>query len=350
MGSWANSIHVRHNNPAVVADAVRAIFLGQGYKAGEAQTVRAAVAEADDALPERLPQPEHVAPEYDFDSDEDQEAFERDLEGYDENAPYGGEAMVEDSGPRRVSIYRPRGGWIGILDSVSFGDLGSILSARLQTDALDVYVNDSDAWGYVLHRKGKKHDAFDTSGDPTGEGEEENNAELLAAIERGDEREVERIMFANAPQGPIVFHDGRMAPPPEMGMLRVRMKEGKATLGDRFRYAWLWIKFQFRKLFSFVWPPAFGFDVPQVKPLDAATLDEHIAKLRGVFPEASEAALRTLLPQSRFPAEGLLAEFLQIIGLPARYSDLSFDYVSDFGEDELAADGIVHELTLSFSK
>src|SRR5262249_35786827 len=163
------------------------------------------------------------------------------------------------------SIYRPRNGWIGILDSVPFAELGKDLSARLQTDALDVYVNDSDTWGYVLHRKGKKHDGFDSSGDADGEEDEKGNAALMAAINRGAEREVERIMLATAPQGPIVFHAGRMAPPPKLAILRSRMAEGKATLGDRVRYAWLLIKFQFRKLFSFVFPPAFGF-VPHVKP------------------------------------------------------------------------------------
>ena len=33
MGSWANNVHVRHNDPKTVADAVQSLLLASGYEA-----------------------------------------------------------------------------------------------------------------------------------------------------------------------------------------------------------------------------------------------------------------------------------------------------------------------------
>ena len=88
-------------------------------------------------------------------------------------------------------------------------------------------------------------------------------------------------------------------------------------------------------------PPGGGTDIV------ARTVTPKMAELLGqpfeyeFFPGADQAALQRLLPQSRFPAEDLLKEFLEIIGLPPLYAYLSYDYRSDFGRKELAREGIV---------
>ena len=81
--------------------------------------------------------------------------------------------------------------------------------------------------------------------------------------------------------------------------------------------------------------------------MDKLTLAAHVRALRDFFPRAEADGLRRLLPQSRFPSEELLREFLMQIGLPPLYAYLSYDYREDFGADELAENGIVPFLEFS---
>ncbi len=358
MGSWATSLHVRHENPSAVAAAIQACLGEQGFDIDQAPAV--VVTAEDEAgppvavgqvpAPRRLTQIEDLAAGEDWDADElGDDLFEDDGEDGDD---FAAEPMPDEPRHRRIRIYRPVNGWIGVLDSFPYSELGEALSRLLQTDALQVYVNDSDYWGYVVHRAGRQTDAFDSSGDPEAEADSEVSPELLDAIAREDEDAVERLMLERAQQGPIVFHDGRVAQPPALALLKARINEGKATLGDRLRYAWLWLKFRARVLFGRLFPSSlrFGFDVPPIKPLGPAELAGHVAKMRQLFPAADEQALRTLLPQSRFPSEGLLGEFLKIIGLPTLYAQLNYDYLEDLSDEELADGGIILAAHLQFRR
>lgn len=342
MGSWANSVHVRHDDSRAVAEAVKALILATGWKIGVAQPVAATqpVSPANG--------PHFFSEREDIDWDDDDAAFEANLEDYDEDD--AGPLIPVDDEPRERSIviYKPVNGWVTILDSAGLeSDLAQELSKRLRTDAMMVYVNDSDSWGFELRRNGQSIDRFDSSGDLDEEG---LSPEWQRAMENEDEEELERLLYKNAPQGPIVFHDGRMAPPPEMGRLKARMAEGRATLGDRLRYFWLWIKFQCRRFWGWLFPSSlqFGFDVPQGKPLDAETLQEHLRTLGDVFPNGDARALKVVLPQSRFPAEGLLKDFLEAVKLPGIYAHLSYDYRDDFGADELESEGVIEAAELRF--
>jgi hypothetical protein len=136
--------------------------------------------------------------------------------------------------------------------------------------------------------------------------------------------------------------------PPELAALRAQIKSGKSTWWQRMRCRWLWLKFLV-KLATGRYRPhgmGMGFDIPRKTPLDAASLDDHLARIKQFFPRMVEAELRRLLPVSRFPAEDLLADFLRFVGLPKLYAYLSYDYLEDFGTRELRADGIrlAHEL------
>lgn len=364
MGSWANSLHVRHTDPQAVVRAIRALSLAQGFEVdvGQYKPVKAAAESAtpfaqDDTVDDLAGKPLEDWTEEDFRRDD--EEFEKALENYDEHATEPIPPVEEGPQHRRLVVYQPVEGWVGVLEKEGLGsDLGQHLSVVLKADALSLYVNDSDSWGYEILRSGTSRNRFDSMGDPDGEVDTEAmSPELEAAIARGDDDEIERLMnkeffFKNSPQGPIVFPDGRMAMPPEMAILKGRMREGKATLGERLRYFWLWIKFQARRFWGWLVPSSlqFGFDVPPTKPLDRETLQKHLDALKEIFPAADEKALAALLPQSRFPSEDLLREFLEIVGLPSLYAFLSYEYRSDFGKKELARQGIVEVAKFRFVK
>jgi hypothetical protein len=336
MGSWANSFHVRADNATTVADAVRAILLGSGHRLHTGQASPPVAVGRTLPFP---PRPRHD----DFDDDDDQ--FEEDF------ADDSDRSSNTRGGVRSICVYQPCRGWVGVLDSEDFSDLGQQLSARLATDALSLAVNDSDAWCYALYRNGQQFDEFDSSGeDPDDVGG--MTPEMQAAMESGDEDAIERLMLAHAPQGPIRMPFGGLVPPVELTMLQQRIARGQATLGDRLRCFWLGLKYRFHLLALFMgWRSMdfdFGFDIPRATPLDRATLDLHVARLREFFPDAGSRALQALLPRSSFPAEGLLADFLGILGLPRLYAYLSHRYLEDHSDDELAAEGIIRATELHF--
>lgn len=329
MGSWANSLQVRHRDARVVAEAIRAVLTDEGYLP-DASPPRAA------AVPVTLRAEwpgGHSTAVGDFPAD-------------------SGPVYGDPDGPREVCVYQPVQGWVGVLDSGDVTRLAPALAGRLDTEAILVLVNDSDSWVYELYRGGVRIDAFDSSGEDDDDGAP--SPELRAAAERGDQREVERLaerdLLAHAPQGPVVLHDGTALRPPELALLGQRVRAGHATFRERWRYWWLTARFLFRLLTGRLRPDRlpFGFDIPRATPLDDAALQRHLAHLLAVFPQASEVTLRRLLPQSRFPAEDLLADFLATVGLPPLYAQLSHGYLEDFTDGELADAGIRLASTLRF--
>jgi hypothetical protein len=348
MGSWANSLHVRAGDARVVAEAIRAIVPTDGHRLvepGQPVATTTAPAAPSRGLPRR---PGHGGRHAAWDEDDD--LFEEDLEDTDP-----GDEGAWDAGPtepRGICVYEPVRGWVGVLDSGDIHELGRALSARLQTEALVVMVDDSDGWLYHFLRNGRTVDEFSSQGDTSGDGE--ISPELQAAMERGNEEEIERLLerdlLARAPRGPIWMPDGAAAIPPEMALLRQRIREGRGSLWDRLRYAWMWLRFQFQVLTGRWQPggPHLGFDIPRTTPLNPADLERHVAQVREAFAGADAAALRALLPVSRFPAEEQLAEFLRLIGLPSLYAYLNYDYLEDHSEDELADAGIVRAAQFRF--
>jgi hypothetical protein len=326
MGSWANSLHVRHNDAAAVADAIRTIVEEAGYRIDRRPHRPAAAGVLQGLL------------------------TGHGVSGHDSDADV---AWEQDDLSRGVCIYQPVNGWVGILDSGDILELAQDLSAQLQTDTLLVMVHDSDSWYYELRRKDHVFDEFDSAGDLADDGD--MSPELQSALERSDEGEIERLMerelLAHAPRGPIVMHDGSTMLPPEMALLRSRIQAGRATLADRLRYRWLWVRLMFRTLTGRMGPGGlrFGFDIPRTNPPGDVELRRHGARIHTIFPEANEAALGRLLSQNRFPAEDLLADFLAILGLPSLYAQLSFNYLEDFTNDDLAEEGIEHAAELRFT-
>lgn len=322
MGSWANSFHVRHDDPKVVAGAIRDLLaLHQKSKASQPKFAMAGGGGDGDI--------------------DDDEVLDYEIDGDDDTA---------DLGPRRLRIMLPNKGWISILDSEGLSNgLVNDLSKSLNADVLWIGVNDSDGWMFQLVRDGVKTAEFDSLGESESDEDEENafHEKLNAASERGDEAEVDRLMAEmfgkSMPKGPIVGPDGLMFLPPDLALLGAKVKEGRASFWERLRYKWGGLRFLFQVITGRLRPgkSKFGFDIPQGKELTSEEIAKLAKSIKDFFPGADEAKLRDLLPQSRFPAEALLGEFLEIVGMPRLYEGLSYDYYRDFSKSELKSEGIV---------
>lgn len=281
MGSFANSLHVRAADVATVVEAVRAVLDVGGYRFVSREAWRRRRHEGD---------------------------------------------YLEW---RSVAVFRPCGGWVGVLDNGDLGELAAALSAHLQTDTLHIAVHDSDSWSYEIRRQGWVTDEFDSMGQDADDPDEG----FLSTI------------GAFRPPPPHWL-------PPRMRHLLERLREGRAWFWERWWYYWLafWFALQVvrgRAPMPEV-PGAIGIDIPRLTPLDEEALQRHVAAIREVFPEADAAALQALLPRCCFPAENLLVEFLGIIGLPTLYAFLSYSYQGDHDDSELAHAGIIREARLRF--
>ena len=132
MGSFATSLHVKSDHSATVAEALRHTLLAEGY----------------DVTDEELDR-------------EMRRGFSPTL--------------------RAVHLSQPRDGWVSLLDSNGLHSLtlAAALSDRLQTHAIQFFVNDSDSWHYQLFYAGRTLDEFNSfSDDEDFEGDEEDEASL----------------------------------------------------------------------------------------------------------------------------------------------------------------------------
>jgi hypothetical protein len=411
MGSWANSLHVKADDPKKVVAEIQNLLLARGYKlaaapaksrVGEGWTPRyveeiTAQYEGDpkDTGPKQsgpnqsggtatadgfasngdksntgrfgakgFGKPGGGKQRFDgdfgesdfddeFDEDFDNQDDDFDLGGYDDDddideGDFGGFGGDEDEG-RAVCIFQPNNGWVGVLDSSLEGniELASQLSARLHTDTMLVMVNDSDSWYYWFHRNGQSFDEFDSAGGALDD-DGEISGEWLEAMENEDEEKLHELLMSKAPQN-IKFPDPSIGLPFQLAVLGAKIQAGQATFWERLKYRWLTIKFLWKLLTGKFSEAAmgYGYDVPH-NPPDEDALRRHIERIQAFFPKAGEAELRELLPQCRFPSEDLLRKFLTIVELPWLYAYLSYTYLEEHSERELASHGIVHVTELRF--
>jgi hypothetical protein len=354
MGSWSNSLHIRHDESTEVVDALRSVLSERGYAVEEQLT--GGLASRRPAHAAAIPFTGSSPGVGTLDENENEclwEDEERNAYGHDEDKDSD---WQYDGRSRRIWVARPYRGWVGVLDSEIDGadELAGELSGRLATDAAWVMVNDSDGWLYSLYRRGRRLDAFDSLGD---DGSDECSPELAAALARGDEDRIEDLLekelAGRALQGPITLPDGFELLPFDLCRTRTKILRGRANWWERMRYRWWWVKFFFRLLTGRIGRPTaeWGFDIPRREPLTDAELDRHVAAIGCLFPQADKQAIRELLLQNRFPSEGQLEKFLKLVGLPPVYAYLSYDYLEDFGEDELLEKDVVlaAELRLTLS-
>ena len=400
MGSWANTLFVKSDDAAAVATVIETLLLARGLKLSTApaksQIGPGWMARQDEALvAEYLGNHGGAAGDAadagqarsgrgksadlrrgvstfgangdadhtpfgagDFDEDEFDDEFDEDLnvDDFDEEGDFDdgryavhGDFGDEDEG-RAVAVFKPQAGWVGVMDSSLEGNiaLASELSARLATDTMLVMVNDSDSWYYWMHRNGAQFDEFDSANGDFDDDAAEPTGEWLAAIENQDEDKLHELLMSKAPRN-VKLPSPDIGIPFQLATLGAKIAARQATFWERIKYRWLSIKFLFKLLTGGFSEEKmdFGFDIPHAEMGDE-DLDKHIERTKAFFPNASEEKLRKLLPKCRFPSEDLLRKYLAIVGLPWFYAYLSYSYLSEHSEQELASHGIVQATELRF--
>jgi len=402
MGSWGNSLHVKCNDAQAVARTIEQLLLARGYKLSTApvksQVGQGWMARQDEALVAEYfgkrgasgekqsgttataggfgtngngdaasswlggkdlnagDFADHDFDEDDFDANDFDDEFDEDLDlgGFDDDddgfGPVRFRAVGGEPEARAVSIFEPRAGWVAVMDSSLEGnvELAQQLSERLGTDTMLILVNDSDSWYYWLHRDGVEFDEFDSSGGEFDDDGAEPSGEWLEAMEAQDEEKLHELLMSKAPQN-IKFPDPSIGLPFQLAFLGAKVQSGQASFWERLKYRWLSLKFLWKLLTGRFTPEAmdYGFDIPHPE-MDDDTLRKHLERIKAFFPNANENELGELLPKCRFPSEDLLRQFLATIGLPWFYAYLSYSYLEEHSERELAGHGIAQVAELHF--
>lgn len=312
MGSFASSLHVRSDDWGAVAAAVKAALRGEGFESTD--------------------------------------------EPLDADARWGMSASL-----RGIHISTPREGWVAILenDPLSSVSLAADVSRRLDTYAIQFFVNDSDSWHYQLFRGGRQIDAFDSSADQESEWDEDALDERgefpaggLAGIEQailGKAQEFEKLLTAGMPPNVREIHE--------------KVQAGQATQSEMQQYM-QWVSAEMPKHMTEMQRlvgeamQGMGLNGGSEREADAVrrgssrqaghsleqeeqALLPHVENLRPLLAAGtpSDLVLELLGRQAVF-AEETLGEFLPLVGIAPVYAHLSYRYLEEFSESELASQSV----------
>lgn len=301
MGSFASSLHVRTDDLRGVAAAVRKSLLAEGFEPTDEQL--------------------------------------------DADARWGMSASL-----RGIHLSQPRQGWVAILenDPLSSVALATEISQRLQAYAIQFFVNDSDSWHYQLFHNGRQIDAFDSSDDEGGDWDDEDSGDgplgglaagSLAGIEqamRGKAQEFETLLTAEMPADVRAIHG--------------KMRTGQASQEEMQVYL-QWMSAEMPKHLAamqrMVAEAMQGLGLGGSRKAGATLADEerelhpHLERLQPLLvPDASHDLLLELLGRQAVFAEETLAEFLPLVGIAPVYAHLSYRYLEEFSQSELASQSV----------
>ncbi|HEY7315655.1 MAG TPA: hypothetical protein VH643_40375 [Gemmataceae bacterium] len=305
MGSFANSLHVKSDNAAKVVAAVRNLLFADGYEITD----------------EELPQ----------------------------EALWGMPSSL-----RGIHVSEASEGWVSVLDSDLMQSLSltAALSGELESDAIQVMVNDSDSWHYQLYRRGEHVDEFDSSG---GEGfvDDEGTARMLGSMGGGSIEDVQALMERVRQ----MQEQMQQKMPPEIRDIMQRLQTGRATPDETLKYSqWMGAETprlmeSFKDLMGNFSPGLGGFSPGLDAHLgrsadrdDVLThLQPHLEQLRPLLKSGvdDEQVLKALGAQAVF-AEDLLQQFLPLLGIHPFYAALSYRYLGDFSPQDQES----HEIRL----
>jgi hypothetical protein len=314
MGSFANSLHVKSDNAARVAESIRNLLFADGYEIT------------------------------------DEEPPEEALWGM-------------PSSFRALHVSEAREGWVSVLDSdlMQSLSLAAALSGELESEAIQVMVNDSDSWHYQLYRAGEHVDEFDSSG---GEGfaDDDRAARLLGAMGGGGIEDLQAIL-ERARQWQEQM---QQTMPPEIREILQRLVTGRATPEESLKYS-QWMSAEGPRLmenakdffagFSKDSLSGFspGLDAHLGRPADRddvlTHLQPHLEQLRPLLKSGvtDEQVLKALGAQAIF-AEDLLEGFLPLLGIHFFYAYLSYRYLGDCSPPDQEPDAIRMAEHLKFKK
>jgi len=315
VGSWANSVHVRHDDNATVADSIRGIMLASGY------------------------QPTDEAPDPD---------------------DWGVEA-----GLRAVRVAEAREGWVGIVDNdvAELAGLAAALSDELGACAIAVLVNDSDSWHYILFDRGDLVDEFNS--DEEGDLEDFEPGGLAAMVSVDQVAELQQRLSQRTQE---LQQRMQEAMTPELREMQVRWQAGQMPTQEEMASYGEWMKTgmpdlmaEMQKTIAEISPglgsvmrlgqaggqlhDAAGTDQGETGDVageaDGSEMVPHAEHLRPLLaPGVDAAEIQHALAARSVFAEEDLRRFLPLLGIGAVWADLSYRYWAEFTPDELAAKGV----------
>lgn len=293
MGSFATSIHVKANDAATVANALHQLLLEEGYEPTEEE-------------PER---------------------------GWPMNFP---------SSIRAVQVSAAREGWVSLLDSEGIGSqtLGAALAGRLQTHAIQFFVNDSDSWHYQLFHAGQAIDEFDSV--PDGEGFEEDDDEFAEMGTAVNSAEVQRLVQERTQQ--LQQHLLQRMPPELREMQQKWMASGRIVPEEMQKYN-EWLRTEMPNLMvqlkDLMGVQSKEASSPTEAPTVSPRLQKHLELVRPLLKEnVSDARVLEIMSKKGTFAEDALGEFLPLIGIAPFFANLSYQYLGEYTSADLARKSI----------
>jgi hypothetical protein len=313
MGSFANSLHVRSDNLKAVSDAVQAALRSEGFQPTD--------------------------------------------EELDADARWGMSASL-----RGIHISEPREGWVAVLenDPLSSVALAGDVSRRLATYAVQFFVNDSDSWHYQLFHRGQQIDAFDSSDEEGGAYDEDELESAAASLAAGGLASVEEAIRGKAQEFEAMLTAGM---PPDVREIHSRMQTGQVTPPEMQTYM-QWMNAEMPKRMADIQrmvgealrglgargPETGGKTQESRQPYaDDEELLTHVQRLQPLLVSGtpSDQVLEVLGRQAVF-AEETLGEFLPLVGIAPVYAHLSYRYLEEFSESELASQSVRMAVHLKF--
>jgi hypothetical protein len=305
MGSFATSLHVRANDSATVADALRRLLLAEGYEITEEE-------------PER------------------------------------GFSMAPPSQLRAIRLSTSSGGWVSLLDSEGLyaQNLPAVLSGQLKTHTIHFFVNDSDSWHYQLFYAGQKIDAFDSSPDEEGfEDGDEGATSIGCSGAASNADEVQRFVKESIQQLEEQVLQGM---PPHVRGIREKMRTARQITLEELREYTAWLQTQMPSLKDQVRE----LRIERTKRLSSqppaaktARFQRHLPHLRPLLKgDVKDSRVLQILSEETTFAEETLGKFLPLIGIAPFYANLSYSYVSEYTSADLARESIQLSEHLKFKR
>jgi hypothetical protein len=305
MGSFATSLHVKANDAAAVADALRRLLLDEGYETTEEE-------------PER------------------------------------GFPMGIPSAVRAIHLSTAREGWVSLLDSEGIGapDLAAALSGQLQTHAIQFFVNDSDSWHYQLFHAGQAIDEFDSCPDDEDFDEDDDGPVLLNMGGGINAADAQRVIQERALEWQQQLLQKM---PPHLREMQKRWMTTGQIVPEEMQEVNNWMRGQMptmlEQLRELMGAGSKKAPSQAEPPTSNGRLQGHLEHLRPLLKaDVKDARVLEVLNAKATFAEHTLGDFMPLIGITPFYANLSYPYLAEYTSADLARQSIQLAEHLKFKR
>lgn len=297
MGSFATSLHVKANDAAAVAEALRRLLLAEGYEATEEEPERGLWAGTPSPI-------------------------------------------------RAIHVSSAHEGWVSLLDNEAMSSLNlpAVLSDRLQTHAINFFVNDSDSWHYQLFLAGQKVDEFDSVPDDEEDFDEDdeepdNVAELGASMNVAD---AQRMIQERALQWQQQLLQQM---PPHLRELQQKWRTTGRIAPEEMQEYNEWMRSKMPNILDQV-KELRGMISSQrasqaAQRIDSSRLQGHLELLRPLLQgNVKDSRVLGILSEKDTFAENTLDKFLALLGIASYYAYLNYAYLEESTTEDLSRKSI----------